>query len=122
MEIKKIGISWLSASDFEHSKNFFTQTLGLEISLLDQKNGWLELRGKEGGSPLGIAQAQSDDSRTQPGKNAIVTLLVDDIAQAKNGLELRGVKFIGDILEFDYVKLAFFTDPDGNYLQLMQEL
>ncbi len=46
---------------------------------------------------------------------------VKDIAQARAGLEGKGVKFDGDAVEIPgMVKLATFFDPDGNTYMFSQ--
>jgi predicted enzyme related to lactoylglutathione lyase len=51
---------------------------------------------------------------------ASCTIATDDIRNAKDVLESRGVKFHTDVLEFPWGYVAVFEDPDGNRLQLRE--
>ena len=122
MNIKKIELIWITVGNFERSKHFFTNTLGLKVSCATPEYNWLELQGIEGGTLLGVGTAHKD-STIKPGMNAVVSMTVDDIVAAKKELEDKGVTFVGDIIEIPgHVKMAQFTDPDGNNFQLVQQL
>ncbi len=125
MDIKKIELAWIVVSDFEKSKNFFVDTLGLKIN--EEHPSWLELSGSDGGMMLGVGGSCDTESKEEwaikPGQNAVVTLTVDDIEQAKSYLVEKGVTIKGDIIEIPgHVKMLFFTDPDNNFFQLVQEI
>ena len=120
MAIKKIGLVWISVSDYKKSEKFFVETLGLQLKNKDVEHGWLEVAGSEDGSILGIGQSQADDA-WDPGINAIITFTVDDIEKTIDDLKNKGVT-VGEIMEVPgHVKLATFTDNDGNQFQLAQE-
>lgn len=122
MKTKKIDLSWIVVSDIKKSKQFFTEIVGLKIKNETPEYGWLELEGHEGGSTLGVGQAgpEHDD---KPGQNAVVTFNIDNIVDARKELESKKVKLIGDIVEVPgHVKMATFTDFDGNKFQLVETL
>jgi predicted enzyme related to lactoylglutathione lyase len=50
-------------------------------------------------------------------QNALA-LHVDDVGAARELLEARGVTFSGETLDTGVCHMAFFTDPDGNFLML----
>ncbi len=132
MAIKAMNLIWITVSDLERAEKFFTQSVGLTLRLTDKLHGWLEFTGSEGGFRLGVAQSQEEGccgeeekccSPAGAGSNAIVTIDVDNIGLTKKQLEERGVTFSGPILELpDHVKLASFSDPDGNRFQLVELL
>lgn len=54
-------------------------------------------------------------------QRVLINLFVDDIAKEQAALEAKGVKFIRDKgKEFWGGIISTFTDPDGNYLQLIE--
>lgn len=124
MAIKKIELAWITVSDFSKAKSFFVDTLGLEIFSGSQEYNWLELRGKDGGMLLGVgASSDKAECAIKPGQNAVMAMTVDDIVTTKAELEAKGVVFHGDIIEVPgIVKMALFTDHDGNKFQLVQNL
>jgi catechol 2,3-dioxygenase-like lactoylglutathione lyase family enzyme len=122
MAIKRIDLAWVTVADFERSKKFFVETLGLVTLCSEDEQGWLELVGEDGGAVLGVGKSskQSDD---KPGQNAVITFTVDDLLKTKKLLEAQGVIFIGDVIEVPgHVKMIFFTDPDNNKYQLVEDM
>lgn len=124
MAIKSMKLAWVTVADIKKAEHFFANVLGLKVTSGDSKYNWLEFSGAEEGLYLGVGQAHpKDPSCVNPGQNAVMTMTVDDIVKEKTRLEAKGVKFLGDIMEVPgHVKLATFTDPDGNKYQLVQDL
>ncbi len=124
MEIKKMELAWISVQDFARAKQFFTETLGLEIGHEVAAHGWLELKTATAGFYLGVGQySEAANGPITPGSNAVLTLTVDDLLATKAELEAKKVVFVGEILEVPgHVKMALFQDPDGNHFQLVQRL
>lgn len=122
MAIKKIELSWIVVSDIHRSKDFFKNTLGLNLNEYSEDFGWAELQGKEGGSLIGLAQHNKDYS-VPVGSNAIMTFTVDNIEKSISELKNKGIVFIGDIIEVpNGPKMISFNDPDGNLFQLVEEM
>ncbi|NGX50867.1 MAG: hypothetical protein K1060chlam2_00718 [Chlamydiae bacterium] len=118
---KGISMSCLTVSSIEETKRLFVDLLGLEVKEYDEKFNWLELKGEEG-SRLGFGMPMGDDGM-KVGSNAIVSITVDNVVEAKAHLESNGVKFLGEIIEVpDEVKLALFADKDGNQYFLTEKL
>lgn len=128
MDVKSFGLAWVVVSDLKKAKKFFKETLGLKVHTEAEEYGWMECCGSEKGSAfIGVAQhqegAKKEECPTLPGSNAVITLTVEDIVQARNELKQKGVQLIGDILEVPgHVKMQTFADPDGNIYQLCQKL
>ena len=119
MSIKKIGLSAITVSDIKKSTKFFSD-IGLKVKSSHPEFGWCEFTANDNGNILGVGQS---DGSMKPGTNAVVTVVVDDIAKSKADFESKGVKFISDIMEVPgEVKLALFKDLDGNVFYLAQEL
>ncbi len=122
MAVKKSELSWITVSDWEKAKTFFTEVVGLEVVSVQEHYGWMELRGAGGVALLGVAKSHEGDGLS-PGQNAVVTFTVDDIGATKADMESKGVAFVGDIMEVPgQVKLALFKDPDGNLFHLVQDI
>ena len=47
-----------------------------------------------------------------------IALHVDDVAEAREDLEAKGVTFGGDTIDSGVCHMAHFRDPDGNVLML----
>lgn len=124
-QITRSELSYVSVSDWEKAQHFFIDVLGLKPTSTDEQYNWMELSGsEEGGAILGVSlYTDKYPSPIKPGQNAIMTFNVKDITKTKADFESRGVKFVGDIIEVPgHVKLALFTDFDGNKFQLVQVL
>ena len=115
----KVTVSWFSVNDFEKSKRFYSDVLGLKKTLETEQ--WAEFSGGgEDEASIGLAGRQITTPR-EPG--ATVVLRVDDIERERKRLESGGVKFEGKTEEIPgMVKLATFRDPSNNRLQLCQVL
>lgn len=121
MKSQGIFLSWITVKDLEKAIEFYTKTVGLELKEHHKEFGWAELQGKSG-SLLGIAQENQQDS-IKPGTNAVLTIAVEDIVQAKEHFINKGATLVGDVIEIPgEVKLQTFKDIDGNTLQLVQKL
>jgi predicted enzyme related to lactoylglutathione lyase len=113
----KVTVSWFSAKDFEATKAFYANVLGLKKTF--ELQGWAEFAGAEGEPSIGLAA----NPRAGTEANATVVLRVDNIEAERKRLESKGVNFEGKIEEIPgVVKLATFRDPSGNRLQICQQL
>ena len=124
MKIKNIGLAWIATSDLAKAKEFFTNTMGLEISQDSQEHGWLELKAPADSFLLGVGEVKEagENSPIEPGLNAVVTFTVADIAAAKKELEAKDIP-VYDIIEVPgHVKMAFMQDFDGNLFQIVEML
>ena len=124
MTVKRSDLSWITVSDINKAKKFFTEVVGLEVRTDTPEWGWVELIAKDGGCALGLGQYNPQYGKeVEPGQNAIVTFTVDDIVAAKEAFEKQNVTLLGDIVEVPgHVKMLFFTDLDGNKFQICQLL
>jgi len=124
MNIKRMDLAWIIASDTQKAKQFFGETLGLKISTDSSEHGWMEFVGHEGGATLGVGkECKTTAPDLAAGQNAVVTMTVDNIVAMKKSLEDKGVKFLGDIIEVPgHVKMAMFCDADNNKFQIVEML
>ena len=121
MAIKRVSLSWIGVSDFAKAQDFFVKTLGLKIAEKQEEFKWLELKGQDGGSVLGIGEA-NPSSGMPAGVNAVVTFVVDDYEKSKKELAAQGIELFGEMAGCPGVpRMICFKDPDGNKFQLVEE-
>ncbi len=115
--MSKMELSWVVVANLDQAVEFYTNVVGLELLEKHDLFGWAELKGKDGGARLGLAEMQ--DENFKPGSNAVVTLTVDDIEAAKKDLESKGATLVGETQEIPTIcQLQMFSDKDGNMMQL----
>ena len=118
------AFSGFSVDDIPRAREFYGETLGLEVS---EENGMLTLH--IAGDRDTLVYPKGDDHT--PASFTILNFPVDDIEQAVDGLTQRGVEFerySGSETETDAKGIfrgggpliAWFKDPDGNVLSVMQ--
>jgi catechol 2,3-dioxygenase-like lactoylglutathione lyase family enzyme len=117
------AFSGFAVDDLEKAKAFYSDTLGLETS---EENGLLTLQ-LAGDRPT-LVYPKPDH---QPANYTILNFPVDDIERAVDELTGRGV----ELLRYDGFDqdekgiaraagppIAWFTDPAGNILSVLEEL
>jgi len=121
---KSKAFSGFSVNDVQAAKQFYGETLGLEVS---EEHGLLRLH-LPGGSGEVIAYPKGDQHA--PATFTILNFQVDDIDSAVDELTRRGVVFERypglDADEKGIFRgggpfIAWFTDPAGNILSVLQE-
>jgi catechol 2,3-dioxygenase-like lactoylglutathione lyase family enzyme len=117
------AFSGFSVDDVQKAKEFYGQTLGLDVS---EANGLLELH-IAGGTHILMYPKENHT----PATFTILNFPVADIEQAVDELTRRGVRFEsyneGDLVTDDKgisrgggPKIARFTDPAGNILSVLE--
>jgi len=118
------AFSGFSVNDVQKAKEFYGQTLGLDVS---EAHGLLELHIAGGTTILMYPK----DNHT-PATYTILNFPVDNIEQAVDDLARHGVHFEsyneGDlvtdekgIFRGEGPKIAWFKDPAGNLLSVLEE-
>ena len=119
------AFSGFSVDNLQKAKKFYGQTLGLEVS---ESNGLLELHIAGGRNILIYPKANHT-----PATFTILNFPVDNLEQAIDDLTKRGVRFKiyneGDVktdekgisLSSEGPKIAWFKDPAGNVLSVLEE-
>ncbi len=121
MSTQGIFLSWIVVKDIQAAIDFYTEVVGLKLCEYHQEFGWAELSGPSG-STLGIAQENPAEA-IKAGSNAIITITVDDIEQARAEFMKKNVKMVGEMIEIPHhVKMQTCMDHDGNAFQLVQML
>jgi predicted enzyme related to lactoylglutathione lyase len=105
----------LSTHDLEAGAAFYRETLGLTQSVLMLERNYAEF--ETGNLTLSLINGEQMGIGHHVNQNAIA-LHVDDVAEARAGLEAKGVAFRGDTFDTGVCHMAFFADPDDNALML----
>ncbi len=103
----------IGSTDFERSKKFYDEVLGLEPG-----KQWGNMPGQEyetGNLTIAVIQSDAFGMEFKPSPNPL-EFRVEDFAAAKAELESKGVEFQGEPIDSGVCCQAFFTDPDGNVL------
>jgi len=116
-----------AVDDLDKARQFYGETLGLKVEVLDEENGLLTLHlPGERDTLIYISPGMTPPSYT------ILNFPVDDIDQAVDDLAARGVsleQYGNDELPQDEKGvmreggplIAWFKDPAGNTLSVLQE-
>jgi predicted enzyme related to lactoylglutathione lyase len=113
VKVRAIDFVVVNVSDMERSAAFYRETLGLDFPMNEDGPVW-----KEFDTPpvaLALFREPSD-----PGKNALIALAVEDVAAALEELRGKGVKVVMEPVESPVCCQAVIEDPDGNALLLHQ--
>ena len=105
---------WYHVRDLDESRRFYQELLGFEETAVDFEAHWSELRG--GGMEIGLAEAEPGDD------GGVAHVDVADLKAEADRLREAGVE-VGIVLELaGEMRLLDVYDPDGNRIQLAQEL
>jgi catechol 2,3-dioxygenase-like lactoylglutathione lyase family enzyme len=116
--------SGFAVDDLQKAREFYGETLGLKTSVLDEENGLITLHLAGGRDTL--VYLKPDHA---PATYTILNFPVDDIDEAVDELAGRGVRFERyDGFDQDEKgisrrgpSIAWFKDPAGNILSVLQE-
>lgn len=112
------GITTVYVTDMERAIDFYTETLGLELS---HRGGpsWAVVRAPDG-TRVGLHDAMGG-STGHSGSTTLGFRVEGELGEVVDELTSRGVNFVGDVTEDTAVPLAYFEDPDGNEMYLVEE-
>jgi catechol 2,3-dioxygenase-like lactoylglutathione lyase family enzyme len=122
------AFSGFAVKDLDQAREFYGETLGLKVSILDEENGLMQLD-LAGDRPTLVYRSDAT-----PASYTILNFPVDDIDQAVDELASRGVRFeryegfeqddkgvMRGISSGRGPDIAWFKDPTGNVLSVLQE-
>lgn len=113
------GNATILVSDMDRAVGFYVDTLGLALQYRTGGD-WASIDAGQGFS-IGLHSARHGGPQPGTGGSITVGLTVTrPIEEVVTTLQGRGVAFHGPVLDQGFVKLAFFTDPDGNALYLSE--
>ena len=104
---------WYRVRDLDAGRAFFQETLGFEETHVDADGGWAQLR--YGDTVVELAEGE-------PEEGGVAVIEVEDIKAEAERLRAAEVN-VGTVLELHgQVRLLDVYDPDGNRIQLTQDL
>jgi catechol 2,3-dioxygenase-like lactoylglutathione lyase family enzyme len=107
---------WYRVSDLEAARSFYTRELGFEEVYVDEEDRWARL--VRDGVEIAIAEGDEESAGDEP----IATVDVADVKAEAERLRSAGVE-VGVVVEIPgTIRLLDVFDPDGNRLQLSQDL
>lgn len=109
-------------SNMDRAVKFYSEALGLTL-VSRIGNEWAQLATADGGS-IGLHPAQPPTT-VAPGTTGAINIefrASAELEAAVNSLKSHGVPFVTDIFNYEHVRLATCSDPDGNRLLLGQPL
>ena len=105
---------WYHVQDLDEARRFYRETLGFEENAVDFTERWSHLQ--HGEMELGLAEGEP-----QP-DGAVAAVDVTDLKAEAERLRAAGVD-VGIVFELQgEMRLLDVYDPDGNRVQLAQEL
>jgi catechol 2,3-dioxygenase-like lactoylglutathione lyase family enzyme len=117
--------SGFAVDDVQKARDFYGDTLGLKTSILDEENGLMVLH--LAGDRDTLVYRKPD---FEPATYTILNFSVDDVDKAVDELAAKGIRFERyDGFEQDEKgiahgpgpNIAWFKDPAGNILSVLQE-
>jgi catechol 2,3-dioxygenase-like lactoylglutathione lyase family enzyme len=104
---------WYHVRNLDEGRRFYQDVLGFEEHAVDFDLGWSELR--RGEMEIGLVEGE-------PAEVGVAHVDVDDLKHEAERLRDAGVE-VGIVLELTgEMRLVDVYDPDGNRIQLAQEL
>jgi len=118
------AVSGFAVKDLNQAREFYEGTLGLEVEVLDQEHGVTRLKLADCDALMYLSADMSPASYT------MLNFEVDDIDAAVDDLVSRGVRFERyegfdhdekGIVRSPGPQIAWFKDPSGNVLSVLQQ-
>jgi catechol 2,3-dioxygenase-like lactoylglutathione lyase family enzyme len=104
---------WYRVRDFDAGREFYREQLGFEEMYVDWQERWARLR--NGAMEIALAEGEPEDG-------GVAHVDVDDVKAEADRLRAAGIE-VGTVLELHgHVRLLDVYDPDGNRIQLAQDL
>jgi catechol 2,3-dioxygenase-like lactoylglutathione lyase family enzyme len=110
--ITKVDAVGVPSQDWQRSRNFYVETLGLRPDEHSQAEFWVDT------TCFAIWEPERFGAEFKPSSGGIALLGVDDVEAARSELEAKGVEFVGETFDSGVCHMATFRDPDGNELVL----
>jgi catechol 2,3-dioxygenase-like lactoylglutathione lyase family enzyme len=104
---------WYRVRDLDAARSWYTGKLGFSETYHDEPGRWAKL--ERGAMQIALAEGE-------PEEGGVATIDVDDVKAEADRLRGDDVE-VGTVLELhEEVRLLDVYDPDGNRVQLVQEL
>jgi catechol 2,3-dioxygenase-like lactoylglutathione lyase family enzyme len=109
---------WYRVSDLDTARAFYRDVLGFEETFVDEAERWASLDRGE----TEIALGEDGEAGAGDEDGPVATIDVADVKAERERLAQAGVE-VGTVLELHgTMRLLDVFDPDGNRLQLAEEL
>jgi glyoxylase I family protein len=125
--LRRIHHAAIICSDYEVSKHFYVNVLGLKIlaeNYRETRQSYkLDLALPDGGQIELFSFVGAPERPSYPEARGLrhLAFLVDDVAKSKAELEEKGIKLEEvRVDEYTNMKFVFFADPDGLPLELYE--
>jgi catechol 2,3-dioxygenase-like lactoylglutathione lyase family enzyme len=110
---------WYRVSDLDAARAFYTGQLGFREVYFDEEDRWIRL--ERNGVEVAISDGEFQGGSSD-GAEAVAALDVEDVKAEADRLRDAGVN-IGVVIEIPgTIRLLDVFDPDGNRLQLTEEI
>jgi catechol 2,3-dioxygenase-like lactoylglutathione lyase family enzyme len=104
---------WYRVRDLAAARAFYTGKLGFTETYLDEEGSWAKL--ERAGMEIALVEGEPEEA-------GVATIDVDDAKAEAERLRAENVE-VGTVLEIhNEIRLLDVFDPDGNRLQLVQQL
>ncbi|HEY7707589.1 MAG TPA: VOC family protein [Gaiellaceae bacterium] len=104
---------WYRVRDLDAARHWYTGKLGFDETYVDEDGRWAKL--ERGGMQIALAEGE-------PEEGGVATIDVDDVKAEADRLREDDIE-VGTVLELHAeVRILDVFDPDGNRVQLVQEL
>jgi catechol 2,3-dioxygenase-like lactoylglutathione lyase family enzyme len=111
---------WYHVSDLDSARSFYTTHLGFQEVYVDEEDRWVRLQ--RDGVEIAISDDEFQGGATSAEGEVVATVVVEDIKAEAERLRAAGVN-IGVVVEIPgTIRLLDVFDPDGNRLQLSEDL
>jgi catechol 2,3-dioxygenase-like lactoylglutathione lyase family enzyme len=105
---------WYHVRDLDRGRRFYRDTLGFTETYFDAQGGWAKLR--RGEMEIGLAEGEPEQD------GGVAHVDVEDLKAEADRLRSAGIE-VGVVVELHgEMRLLDVFDPDGNRVQLAQEL
>jgi predicted enzyme related to lactoylglutathione lyase len=105
---------WYRVQDLDSARAFYREQLGFQEAYVDESDRWARLL--RGNVEISLAEGEPE------GGDMVATIDVDDVKAEAERLRAQGVD-VGVVLEIPgTIRLLDVFDPDGNRLQLSQDI
>ena len=104
---------WYRVRDFDAGRAFYKDKLGFTETYVDEEARWVKLERE--GMEIAIAEGEPEEA-------GVATVDVEDVKAEAERLRAAGVE-VGTVLELHgEMRLLDVFDPDGNRIQLAQDV
>jgi catechol 2,3-dioxygenase-like lactoylglutathione lyase family enzyme len=111
---------WYRVSDLEAARAFYTEQLGFEEVYFDAEDRWIRLVRDD--VEIAISDGEFEGDADAVSVDAVAAVDVADVKAEAERLRAAGVN-VGVVLEIPgAIRLLDVFDPDGNRVQLTQDI